>query len=304
MVMISKIRIVFSLLLMLGWVLLSSVAAGQVYQWRDASGNVHFGDAPPEGVEADAIDLPPGPSPEQVEAAQQRLEAALKASPESSQAPVETPEVDYPSASGPLPAPEFACYAPLENVLNGPVLGAYEAISPTQATDQQRLRVEALLARVAGTRVGSAVELVCSGTVDEPRARQLEWDVRSIATWQAQDGLLILENDGLSRELRESKIRTTYLMISDALYFFESDSITRNSADRTIDLPGNAVEGLFLDEYNLAFKIKVRSFNARTGSSIVRTELRLLTVDDDALTFSELFFHGNLLTGSRVWQLR
>ena len=37
---------------------------------------------------------------------------------------------------------------------------------------------------------------------------------------------------------------------------------------------------------------------------IFRTELRLLTVEEGALTYSELYFHGNLLTGSRVWSLR
>lgn len=44
---------------MCGWLLLLGVSeAGSVYQWRDASGTVHFGDRPPAGVAAKPVALP------------------------------------------------------------------------------------------------------------------------------------------------------------------------------------------------------------------------------------------------------
>jgi Domain of unknown function (DUF4124) len=285
--------------------LLTTLTDAQVYEWRDADGNIHFGDAPPQGVDATPVDLPAGPTPEQIEAAEERLETVLKARSESSETSVEAPQVDYPNSSGPLPTPAFPCYTPLEEVVKGPVRAAYEAIIPTQPSDEQRRDVQALLAKMAGNRVGSGTELLCSGTQEEPREQQAHWDVRSRGDWQASDGLLILENDARSRRLRENQIRTAYLMISDALYFFESTrAASQRGTNRTLDLPGNAVEGLYLDEHNLAFKIKVRSWNKNSRRYIFRTELRLLTVNNGALTYSELYFHGNLLTGSTVWSLR
>jgi hypothetical protein len=48
------------------------VAADPIYRWVDANGNVGFSSTPPPGATAQPVELPPSPTPEQVEAARER----------------------------------------------------------------------------------------------------------------------------------------------------------------------------------------------------------------------------------------
>ena len=48
------------------WIGVAAPAQGEVYRWKDAEGNVHFGDRPPAGSAPEALDLrapPEAPSP-------------------------------------------------------------------------------------------------------------------------------------------------------------------------------------------------------------------------------------------------
>jgi hypothetical protein len=85
--------------------------------------------------------------------------------------------------------------------------------------------------------------------------------------------------------------------VGDALYYFDAKGDGNQTIDRTISLRGNKAEGLYLDKISLAFMSKRRSFH------VMRTELRHLKVTGGKLEFTELYFHNNLLTGSRVWTL-
>jgi hypothetical protein len=52
------------------------VDANQIYRWVDTNGKVTFSSTPPpEGKQADVVDLPPPPSPESVEAQRERERA-------------------------------------------------------------------------------------------------------------------------------------------------------------------------------------------------------------------------------------
>jgi hypothetical protein len=48
------------------------VAADPIYRWVDANGNVSFSSTPPPGAAAQPVELPPSPTPAQVEAARER----------------------------------------------------------------------------------------------------------------------------------------------------------------------------------------------------------------------------------------
>jgi hypothetical protein len=61
-------------LIVLGMLLVASpfAAAQQIYRWVDANGNVSFSSTPPPGAAAQPVELPPSPTPAQVEAARER----------------------------------------------------------------------------------------------------------------------------------------------------------------------------------------------------------------------------------------
>jgi hypothetical protein len=278
--------------------LLSPLVFGQVYQWVDKDGNVHFGDSPPGEVDARAVDLPPGPSDEQVEQAQQRLQDALDA--RESDKITETAESTSQGVAQPKPrsVPEFACYTPVGQVLRGPTRAAYDPISPTDVTEAQRKGARDILSSAAGRWRGSSVELLCSGNIDSARSESLDFTVDSTGTWRDAQGLLILENRARGSRRRVDETRVSFIEIGDALYHFAAKGGGNQSINRTVAQRGNATQGLYLDDTSLAFMSRTRN------SNVVRTDIRHLRVSGNNMEYTELFFHNNLLTGSRVWTLR
>jgi Domain of unknown function (DUF4124) len=90
-------------------VLSSPAMAETVYKSVDAEGNVTFSSTPPAGVEAEQIELQPGPTPaeqQQSLEAEQRLEAQSDEIPEQQAAPeqeeeaVVQPDTDYQQDAG------------------------------------------------------------------------------------------------------------------------------------------------------------------------------------------------------------
>jgi hypothetical protein len=67
-----------NLLLVIG-LLCASQALAEVYKWVDADGTTHFGDCPPPDCVFEEIEIPAGPSEEEIEAAEERLRNALEA---------------------------------------------------------------------------------------------------------------------------------------------------------------------------------------------------------------------------------
>jgi uncharacterized protein DUF4124 len=277
-------------------VIFCGASHAQVYKWVDENGKVNFGDSPPEGVSAQAVDMPDGPSEQEVEKAQQELQETLDARQQSesadrnSQSPVA-------ELVGSRSVPEFACYTPIEDVLRGPTRAAYTPVEPTAVTQAQKNKARGVLALAKGAWRGSAVELNCSGQIDAPRSDVLHFTVTSTGTWKPQESLLVLSHAASGSRNRVSETRNSYIAVSDALYFFEAPGDAGATIQRTLAQRGNQAEGLYLDDVSLAFMINRRSFN------VWRTELRLLVVEGRKLTYTELYFHQNLLTGSRVWSV-
>jgi hypothetical protein len=278
------------------FLLIPAIAFAQVYQWKDADGNVHFGDKPPEDVDAKSMSLPKGPSDEEVEKAQQELQQTLDAREAANKVSPTSPTPSALERSN-EPLPEFACYTPIEDVLRGPTQAAYVPINPTDVTDAQRRGARTILASAKGSWRGSSLELVCSGQVNAPRSEHLHFSVSSTATWRGSQGLMILENRARGSQRRSDEVRVSYIEVGDALYYFDAKGGGNRTVDRTIALRGNMAEGLYLDKDSLAFMSKRRSYH------VMRTELRHLMVRGGKLEFTELYFHNNLLTGSRVWTL-
>lgn len=277
-------------------ILIPALCFAQVYQWVDEDGNVHFGDQPPADAGAQSVNLPKGPSDQQVEAAQQELQDALDArESESAAAPVSAPAATA-QRSGQT-VPEFACYTPIEQVLSGPVRAAYEPLFVKELNESQQRGVRTILASASGSWRGSSVELVCSGNIDAARSEKLNFSVRSTGTWRSKDSLLILENRATGSRRRGNETRVSYFEVGDLLYYRDAKGDGETTTDRTIALRGNKAEGFYLDEVGFAFMNRPRSFN------VVRTELRHLQVKGNRLDYTELYFHQNLLTGSRVWSL-
>jgi hypothetical protein len=274
----------------------SVVVSAQVYQWKDKDGNVHFGDSPPGGVHAKSVDLPPGPTADEVETAQNKLEAALSARELENAAAPKASVAEQP-ASGSKPIPEFACYTPIEQVLRGPTKAAYVPASANSVTDTQRQGARAILSSVSGQWSGSALELNCSGQIDAAKSEHFYFDVRSTGTWHKDQGLLALENKATGSRQRVNEIRVSYIQIDDSVYFREAKGDGTQNIGRTMTLRGNQAEGLYLDENSLAFMSTARSY------IVMRTEIRHLRVSGRNLEYTELYFHSNLLTGSRVWTL-
>jgi hypothetical protein len=54
--------------------LMAGPAGAETWRWRDADGNVHFGDRPPSGVQAERLKTPSKPAPAEGEAGARRLE--------------------------------------------------------------------------------------------------------------------------------------------------------------------------------------------------------------------------------------
>jgi Domain of unknown function (DUF4124) len=276
--------------------LVSPLAAAQVYQWEDEQGNVHFGDAPPEGVNAKAVDLPPGPSDQEVESAQRKLEDALNAREKDNTVNSGATVPEHPARAN-QPVPEFACYTAIEQVLQGPTKAAYVPASPTAISDAQRRGARAVLSSASGQWRGTALELNCSGQIDAAKSEHIYFDVTSVGIWRKDEGLLALENKATGSRRRVNETRVSYIQIDDAVYFREAKGDGTLNMGRTMELRGNQAEGLYLDENSLAFMSTARSYN------VMRTEIRHLRVSGRTLEYTELYFHSNILTGSRVWTL-
>jgi hypothetical protein len=281
--------------------LVPAIGLAQVYRWVDENGRVNFGDNPPEGVDAQLVDLPKGPSEAEVREAQEALQQTLDARRAADAAAREAaPGAETAPADIPPVPPDLACYTPIEEALRGPTRQAYEPIAPTALSADLQTRISDLLAAAKGRWRGVINELVCFGNLDNVRANTLLFEADTTATWDARQAQFILETnaDGSDRGV---EYIDHFLEVGDALYFNERRGSGRG-ATPTIALAGNAVEGLFLGDGELAFMFKQRSF--QSGGSIVRTSVLHLKVGARTLELTELYFHNNILTGSRHWTLQ
>lgn len=279
--------------------LAGQAAAGEVYKWVDESGHVQFGDAPPPGSKAQAVEMHKAPSPEDVERAKQRFDARLDQARKrvlGSQAPPEATPAAAAPADGKRSPREAPCFAPLADFVQSPAQATFTPITPTPLDAGQGASLEALMRGVEGHWEGRIEDTSCLGNPPLGETRTVILDIEdAAATWHPVDSMLVVDTQVSSHE-QESQRLFIKFRVADALYFNTVESASE------INLTGNKVELLSLDDNGVAFLTKNRAPGAGTSRPL-RTEVRYFESDGSSMTFTELYFRNDQLSGSREWLL-
>jgi len=281
------------------FLLAAGVALGEVYKWVDETGRVQFGDTPPPGSDAQPVQMHKVPTPEEVGRAKQRFDERLGQARKRVLGP-QAPAADAPaaaeagsSARSPQDAP---CFAPLADFVQSPAGAAFAPITPTLLSAAQRATLLALMRSVEGHWEGRIEDVTCLGNPPAGEQRSVTLDIEdAAASWNPVDALLVVDSQ-VSGEEQESQRLFIKFRVADALYFNAVESAGE------INLAGNKVELLSLDDGRLVFVLKNRAAGAGTSRPL-RAEVRYWEVSGDSLSFVELYFRNEQLSGARRWML-
>jgi len=274
-------------------------ALGDVFKWVDENGRVQFGDHPPPGADARAVEMHKVPTPDEVGRAKQRFDDRLEQARRRVLGPREpaagaptTPSADTGTRS-PQDAP---CFAAMSDFIHSPAGAAFVPITPSVLTAEQREELQDLFRKAEGHWQGRVADLACLGNppAGEQRTVMLEID-DAHATWNPVDSQLVVDSQVAGDEQESLRLFIKF-RVTDALYF--------NTAEMTdqIDLVGNKVELLSMDGVRVSFILKNRAPGAGTSRPL-RTELRYWDMSGPNVIFTELYFRNELLSGSRTWSL-
>ena len=92
----------------------------QVYKWVDESGKVHYGDSPPPESDVRSIEVPEGPTQDEIERARQQAQEKIEQYERQSE---ETSTPDHPEipsqheATGLVTPDNIACFSPLSEMV-------------------------------------------------------------------------------------------------------------------------------------------------------------------------------------------
>ncbi len=277
--------------------LISGVTLAAVYKWVDQSGRVHYGDSPPQDSDAELVVVPEGPSQMEVERArqqmQQKIERYEKFSEEVSPSePLETPSQE--AESGIVTADHVVCTSPLSDLVKGPSAKTYTPISPTALTKAQQKSLNILFGKIEASWKGAMTELTCLDSSSEPRSRTRNFEAQATVNWNARRSQLLIDI---------TKLVTQIFEVGDALYFNDTKSADFIKTEDTIARDGNKVEVLTLDRKKVSFLTK-RRMRAGAHTRIPRPEVRQLEISGRTLKLIELYYHNEMLVGSRTWVLK
>lgn len=283
-------------LVLLGF-LTAGAALGEIYRWVDEDGHVQFGDKPPPDSNATAVEMRKPPTPEAVERARRHFDERLE------QARERVLEPARPARSATVPPREAArdpravpCFAPLSDFVQSPAGDGFEPITPTALDAGQRAMLVNLLRRAAGHWRGRIEDLACEGDPPAGERRTVSLDIHdAAATWESTDSLLVVDSDIGGEEQESSRVFVQF-EVGDRLYFSTVEPAGR------IAVSGNQVELLSLEDDRVAFVLKNRSPGAGTSRPL-RTEVRYWEMSGGGVTFTELYFRNERLSGSRAWRL-
>lgn len=284
---------------MLLLLLTGGVTLAAVYKWVDESGRVHYGDSPPPQSDMQSVEVPEGPTQEDIERARQQMQEKIEQYEGLSEeiSPPEHPEKSSKQAGTHLVTPDnVACFSPLSEIAQGPSAKSFTPIIPTSLTKAQQMTLIHLFKRMKAFWRGTISDLTCMGSSSEPRRKITNYDVRTTIDWDSHVSRLTFESDSEGRETHTVERIFQRFEVGDALYFTD-----HKQADK-IDLEGNKVEVLNITDNLVSFMIKRRVL---TGGRVRRpqVEIRHLVFSGRAMKFIELFYHNELLTGSKVWSL-
>jgi hypothetical protein len=143
--MCARYGLNFALLLSV-WFLVASfqplAAEAGIYKWTDERGQVIYSDRPPPGQAVQGIVVNPGPSPEEAEAARQRLESIREAADQRAQERAQREETRRMEEAASPPAEREATVAPPAD--NDVRYGDYPVIDrqPTRPAQPAQLPAE------------------------------------------------------------------------------------------------------------------------------------------------------------------
>jgi len=274
--------------------------SGEVYKWVDEAGRVQFGDRPPPGVDARSVEMHKVPTPAEIERAKQRFDDRLEQARRRVIGP-QAPDTGMPTTNPPPAAsarsPQDApCFAPLADFVQSPAGAAFAPITPTLLSAEQRAVLQMLMRRAEGHWAGRISDVTCLGNPPAGEQRTVVLDVEdAAASWHPVDSMLVVDSQ-VSGEEQESQRLFIKFRVADALYFNTVESAGQ------IDLTGNKVELLSLEDDRVEFLLKNRASGGGTSRPL-RTEVRHWAVSGSSVTFTELYFRNELLSGSRRWLL-
>lgn len=290
----NKGNLVVLLLLLTGGVTLAAV-----YKWVDESGRIHYGDSPPPESDVQSVAVPEGPTREEIERARQKMQEKIEKYEGLSEEinPPERPEEPSQHAETRLVTPDkVRCFSPLSEIVQGPSAETYTPITPASLTRTQQKVLINLFKRTEASWQGKISDLTCMGSSSEPKRRTTNYEARTTVDWDTHMSRLTMETDSVGRETHAVERLFQRFEVGDALYFSDY-----KQAD-IIALEGNEVEVLNLTHNIVSFIIK-RRIPTGSHARIPRAEVRHLEISGRTLRLIELYYHNNMLVGSRTWAL-
>jgi hypothetical protein len=260
---------------------------------------VHYGDSPPPQADMQSVEVPEGPAQEEIERARQQMHEKIEQY-EGLSEEISPPE--HPGKSSeraethPIAPDNVKCFSPLSESVQGPSAETHTPIIPTLLTRLQQRRLINLFKRMEASWRGTISDLTCMGSSSEPRRRITTYEARTAIHWDSHESRLTIETDSEARETHAVERTFQRFEVGDALYFTDY-----KQAD-VIDLEGNKVEVLQITDNKVSFHIK-RRIQAGGHARRPRAEIRYLEISGRAMKFIELYYHNELLTGSKVWTL-
>lgn len=274
-------------------------ALAAVYKWVDESGRVHYGDSPPPQSDMQSVEVPEGPTREEVERARQEMQEKIEQYKGLSEAirPPDQPEKPSQQAVNLIATPDnVACFSPLSEIIQGPSSRTYTPIKPTSLSKAQQMSLQILFKRMEAFWRGKITDLTCMGSSSEPITKITDYEARTVIDWDSHIARLTLETDAVGRETHAVERFFHRLEVGDALFF------TDHKLADIVALEGNKVELLNITHNLVSFIIK-RRYQTGSHSRRPRTEIRYLEISGRTLKLVELYYHNETLTGSRVWAL-
>lgn len=290
----NKGNLVVLLLLLLGGGTLAAV-----YKWVDESGRVHYGDSPPPQSDVQSVEVPEGPTQEEIERARQQMQEKIEqyeGLSEEISPPEHTEKSSQQAATHIVILDDVACFSQLSEVIQGPSSETYTPIKPTALSKTQKKTLLNLFNRMEAFWRGKITDLTCMGSSSDPRRKITNYEARTTIDWDSHVSRLTLETDSVGRETHAVERLFQRFEVGDALYFTDY-----KQAD-IIALEGNKVEVLNIAQNIVSFITK-RHIPTGSHARRPRAEVRHLEISGRTLKLVELYYHNEMLTGSRVWAL-
>jgi uncharacterized protein DUF4124 len=303
----SKKKSKFILLLL---ALLATIAVAQIYKWVDEKGRVHFGDQPPESSSVEELELPQGPSAEEVAQAQrearERLEAQKLAG-ESKASEINNEESHAVSKEqiepfvDALDEDNLVCGNTLPNFVPSESGDLFSPIHPTLLSSEQTKLLNQLFAVMDRSWKGEKSFFKCVDSNPASEVKTERRDAISSAKWGAKSSFLEFKTVTL-RNAKATGTLFMYYKVEGELYFYPKS--VRGGGGNLSSMPpsmiqeGNKVEIISITSNSLVFLIKPRN---RKG--ILAPEIHYLKIARNKLTLKQALFVNDSLTGWVITEL-